>query len=371
MRGPGPSSRGRADPVTRTVNPGDASAIPDALPLSSLVGSSRAMRHLRYEVARASGASSTVLLTGPTGAGKEAVARTLHAASPRADRPFEAINCGAIPANLAESELFGAEPGAYTGATRRRIGRIESASTGTLFLDEVGELPLDLQVKLLRVLESRELVRLGGGKPVAVDVRVVAATNRDLEAMVAAGTFREDLYWRLAVLWLDVPPLAERAEDIPELIAHFAAGSGAVLDISPCGLEALRRHGWPGNVRELRNFVERAIVHGAPCLDADTVAQLLAPRRRTVSAWLGDPRGPSAATLLRTQATPPPLIAEGDLRPLVLKALLQEAEEAIIRHALETTGGTVASSARLLGLKRTTLVEKMRRMGISGTMGTV
>jgi DNA-binding NtrC family response regulator len=337
---------------------------------ASLLGTSPAMRSLRADVARAASTSSTILLTGPTGAGKEAVARALHGGSPRAGAPFEAINCGAIPAHLAESELFGAEAGAFTGATRRRVGRVELASSGTLFLDEVGDLPLDLQVKLLRVLETREVTRLGGGAPVPVDIRVIAATNRDLEAMVAAGSFREDLYWRLAVLWLDVPPLADRAGDIPELVAHFAAASGAVLALTPCGEAALARHSWPGNVRELRNFVERALVHATPILDAEAVLRLLSPRRRPMAEWLGAAPAPAAAALLRAQAVPPPLIAEGELRPLVLRALLQEAEEAIIRHALETTGGTVASSARLLGLKRTTLVEKMRRMGLSATMGS-
>jgi DNA-binding NtrC family response regulator len=328
------------------------------------------MRGLRAEVARAAATAATILLTGPTGAGKEAVARALHTASPRAEAPFEAINCGAIPAHLAESELFGAEAGAFTGATKRRPGRIEQASGGTLFLDEVGELTLDLQVKLLRVLETRELTRLGGAGPVPVDVRVIAATNRDLEAMVADGRFREDLYWRLAVLWLDVPPLSARAEDIPALVAHFASLAGASLVLEPCAQAALARHSWPGNVRELRNFVERALVHGTPVLDGETVAHLLSPRRRPMTAWLDAGAEPTAAALLRAQASPPALIPEGELRPLVLKALLQEAEEAIIRHALDTTGGTVASSARLLGLKRTTLVEKMRRMGLSGPAGT-
>jgi DNA-binding NtrC family response regulator len=331
------------------------------------------MQQLRADVARAAATRSTLLLTGPTGAGKDAVARAVHAGSADARAPFEAINCGAIPAHLAESELFGAEAGAFTGAARR-AGVFERASGGTLFLDEVGELSTDLQVKLLRVLEAREVVRLGGSRPIPVDVRVIAATNRDLDAMVAAGTFREDLYWRLAVLWIDLPPLSARTGDIADLVAHFAAAAGQVLDLAPCALEALARHPWPGNVRELRNFVERALADSAladaaPALDANAVARLLSPRRRNMGSWLDAEPAPAAAACLRAQAMPPPLVAEGELRPLVLKALLQEAEEAIIRHALQTTGGTVASSARLLGLKRTTLVEKMRRMGLAGTAG--
>ena len=336
---------------------------------AELAGSSAPMVALRAEVARLAPTSLAVLVLGPTGAGKENVARALHAASPRAAGPFEAINCGAIPPQLAESELFGAEAGAFTGATRRRRGRIEAAQGGTLFLDEIGELPPDLQARLLRVLETGEVQRLGGTAPVPVDVRVVAATNRDLEAMVAAGQFRADLYWRLAVATVEVPPLSARLPDIPALVAHFAAGA---LELPPDGAARLAAHDWPGNARELRNLVDRALAFGEARLDAAAVDRLLVPRRRSVDGWLSVPPSPAAGPTV-APARPPwpeeglpqlPLKAVAELRPLVLKALLREAEAAIIRQALAAGGGNVAGSARLLGLKRTTLVEKMRRMGL-------
>lgn len=339
-----------------------ASRIPP--PASLLVGTSAAICELRALVEQVGPADATVLVTGPTGAGKDIVARALHASSPRRDGPFEAINCGAIPAHLAESEFFGSEAGAYTGALRARRGRIEAAHGGTLFLDEVGELPLDLQVKLLRVLETRMVERLGGDRHRQVDIRIIAATNRDLQAMVAEGRFREDLYWRLAVVHLDVPSLAERRADIPALVAAFVEQRGGTLALTADGADALALHGWPGNVRELRNLVDRALAFGEAVLDAPAVGRLLSPPRRPVGAWLAEP-GSTAASCVRAHGDRPlPLVPEAELRPLVLKALLAEAEAAIIRQALDATGGTVARSARMLGLKRTTLVEKMRRMGL-------
>lgn len=359
----------------RAVGHGRSSAVAVAVPSDShacevlgrlLVGDSAPIAELRQKVRQVAASAATVLVTGPTGSGKDNVARALHALSARAAGPFEAVNCGAIPTHLAESEFFGAEAGAFTGASKRRSGRIEAASGGTLFLDEVGELPLEIQVKLLRVLETREVERLGGRGAVPVDVRIVAATNRDLEAMVAEGRFRADLYWRLAVVTLDVPPLAARPTDIDQLVCHFARARGAEMTLSPSALAALAAHDWPGNVRELRNFVDRALAFGELAPDAATVARLLHPPRRSLESWLeGDT--PSAPARLRScEADRLPLVAEEELRPLVLKALLAEAEAAIIRQALEASGGTIARSARMLGLKRTTLVEKMKRMGISG-----
>ncbi len=335
-----------------------------------LVGDSEPMAQLRQAIWQLGASPVTVLVTGPTGAGKENVARALHALSSRAEGPFEAVNCGAIPASLAESELFGAEAGAYTGATRLRRGRIEAASGGTLFLDEIGELPLEMQVKLLRVIETREVERLGGRGPVPVDVRIIAATNRDLEAMVAEGRFRADLYWRLAVVMLDVPPLAARTGDIAQLISHFARAKGEDMTLAPEALELLATHDWPGNVRELRNFVERALAFGETAPNRETVARLLRPLRRSVESWLQDPLPSAPARVRGCQKGALPLVAEESLRPLVLKALLAEAEAAIIRQALEANGGTIARSARMLGLKRTTLVEKMRRMGISSPVAS-
>ncbi len=331
-----------------------------------LVGDSAPLLALRGKVRQVAASSATVLVTGPTGSGKDNVARALHALSPRGGGPFEAVNCGAVPTHLAESEFFGAEAGAYTGAARTRRGRIEAASGGTLFLDEVGELPLEIQVKLLRVLESREVERLGGTGAIPVDVRIVAATNRDLEALVAEGRFRADLYWRLAVVTLDVPPLADRLADLGALASHFARARGAELSLAPEALAALAAHDWPGNVRELRNFVDRALAFGETAPDAATVRRLLHPARRSVEGWLASAAPSAPARVRGCHPATLPLVAEEELRPLVLKALLAEAEAAIIRQALEASGGTVAKSARMLGLKRTTLVEKMKRMGLAG-----
>lgn len=342
------------EPQGRDAQGRDARRVADLL-----VGTSPVMRELRAEVARIGPTDATILLSGPTGAGKDNVARAIHAAGPRAARRLEAVNCGAIPRELAEAELFGAEAGAYTGATRSRTGRIEAAHGGTLFLDEIGELPLELQVKLLRVLETRVVERLGGGRPVPVDVRIIAATNIDLEAAVAEGRFRADLYWRLAVVWLDVPPLSDRREDIPALLACFSDQKRQALALTPCGAAALKQHDWPGNVRELRNFVERALARDERRIDADAVARLLTPRRRPMAQWL---REPASAGALRE--IPPHLVAAGEPAPFHLKSLLAEAEAALIAQALEASGGTIAASARLLGVKRTTLIEKMRRMGL-------
>ena len=323
-----------------------------------LVGSSEAMRRLRAEVAQVGRSDATILITGPTGAGKDNVARAIHSASVRSGRVFVAVNCGAIPRDLAEAELFGAEGGAYTGAVKSRAGRIEQAHGGTLFLDEVAELPLELQVKLLRFLETREVERLGG-RSSHVDVRIIAATNVDLEQAVAEGRFRSDLYWRLAVVWMDVPSLSERREDVPVLLGWFAERQRQRIAVTPCGEDALLRHDWPGNVRELRNLVERALALGERTMDAAAVARLLRPARRPVSDWLCEDihaprsRPPSA----------PPFAAAGVPGSVDLKALLAEAEEAFILQALERSH-SIAASARLLGLKRTTLIEKMRRMGL-------
>jgi DNA-binding NtrC family response regulator len=326
-----------------------------------LIGASPQIRELRAVIRQVASRNATVLVSGPTGAGKENVARALHLLSPRATCPFVALNCGAIPAELAESELFGAEAGAFTGSTRARPGALEQAHGGTLFLDELGELPLALQVKLLRVLETRELVRLGGSQPRRVDIRIVAASNRDLEAEVAAGRFRADLYWRLAVVCLEIPPLRQRREDVPLLLAHFAARAGQGLHLAPCGREALLAHDWPGNVRELRNFTERALAFGHQRVDATVAAVLLRPLR-AASGEAGQTAGSAG---LRTPAARPAGFADAvPLEGMALKALLREAEAALIAQALEASGGTVSSAGRLLGMKRTTLVEKMKRMGL-------
>ena len=235
-----------------------------------LIGRSPAMRELFSILERAAASDATVLLQGETGTGKDLAAEALHAVSPRCEGPFVVVDCGALPAELLEAELFGYERGAFTGATSARRGALEAASGGTLFFDEIGELGADLQPKLLRALEQRQIKRVGGDRPIPVDVRVLAATNRDLRAEVNAGRFRSDLYFRLAVVQVHMPPLRERPQDILPLIEHWLAGEdarrrpGAELLLREATLAQLRRHGWPGNVRELKNYVERCLLFHEP-----------------------------------------------------------------------------------------------------------
>jgi two-component system, NtrC family, nitrogen regulation response regulator NtrX len=308
----------------------------------NLIGESAAMAELRRLVARA-GPDSVVLVEGETGTGKERVARALHLGSGRKGR-FVAVNCAAIPAQLLESELFGAERGAFTGATARRIGRFEQAEGGTLLLDELGELPLELQAKLLRVLEQREVERLGGTAPVKVDVRVVAATHRDLRKAVAEGKFREDLYYRLAVFPIQVPPLRQRPEDVVPLARAFAAelrGPQVELRITAQGEKALRGHAWPGNVRELRNFVERLhlLRDPGPLVVDEEAARLL-----------GAATGPAKAM--------------DGLGTLSYRELCEEAERSILREALARCGGNVAAAARLLKVDRGNLYRRIKALGV-------
>lgn len=360
MGEPSPLGIAGSGPCTAPSTQRTPAKAPPARVSADLVGSSAAMQALRETVARVAPSDATVLLSGPSGSGKENAARALHAASPRARGPFEAVNCGAIPADLAEAELFGAEPGAYTGSTRQRIGRLEAANGGTLFLDEIGDLPLPLQVKLLRALETRTVERLGSNRPTPVDFRLVAATNLDLEAAVGERRFRADLYWRLAVILIDLPPLADRVSDLEALVAHFSGAQRQRLHLTPEGLGALAEHPWPGNLRELRNLVERALALGERVLDAESVARLLHPRRRPVAAWIASP---APVTPLRPAALASRLLASS--RPLgasQLKVLLAEAEAALIAEALAASNGTIADSARILGCKRTTLVEKLKRL---------
>src|SRR5678816_1551912 len=230
-----------------------------------MIGASPAMDRVRELIARVAPTDARVLVTGESGTGKELVASAIHAQSPRRDRPFVRVNCAAIPRDLVESEMFGHEKGSFTGATDRRIGRFELAHTGTLFLDEVGDLGPEAQAKLLRAIEAREIERVGGGKPIRIDVRIVAATNKDLSRCVADGTFREDLYFRLNVIPIVLPPLRDRPGDIPLLAEQFrqrfARKHGMeVVGISANCMAALKRHSWPGNVRELQNVIERAVI---------------------------------------------------------------------------------------------------------------
>ena len=308
----------------------------------SLVGESAAMRQLRETIAKVGPSDALVLIQGETGAGKERAARALHEASSRRGR-LVAVNCAAIPSNLLESELFGHERGAFSGATARHLGKFEQAQGGTLLLDEMGDMPMELQSKLLRVLESREVERLGGTAPVKLDVRVLAATHQDLQARVKDGRFRQDLYFRLSVFPLRVPPLRDRPEDVLPLARAFAAelrGPGTELEVDAAALEALRRHRWPGNVRELRNFVERVSLlqrEGALRIGAEE-ARLLEPAPETGGvAGLGD-RG--------------------------YRELVEDFERALVREALARCGGNVAAAARLLKVDRGNLFRRIRALGM-------
>ncbi|MCK6547531.1 sigma 54-interacting transcriptional regulator [Myxococcota bacterium] len=314
--------------------------------LGSLRGRSAVMRALMARIERAAATDAPVLLVGETGCGKELIARALHEEGPRAAEPFEIVDCGALMPTLVASELFGHEKGAFTGADRQHVGAFERAHGGTLFLDEIGELPAALQPALLGALERRTFRRVGGTKPIEVDVRVIAATHRDLRAEVNAGTFRQDLYFRLAVILLRVPPLRERPSDLPILIEHFlreAGYSGDTSAVIPDSvMQALAVHRWPGNVRELRNFVEHALAMGeAPPLEAVDVAS-------AGSGGAGFPSEPLERLLERPYR---------EARELVV----QEFEGLYLGRLLERAGGNVARAARLSDMNRTYLTQMLKR----------
>ncbi len=335
----------------------------DARAMAALIGTSPAIAAVRDLVDRLAQSDVPVLVTGPSGSGKEVVASLLHQRGRRAARPFIAMNCAAVPRDLLESEIFGHEAGAFTGATQTRRGRFELAHGGTLLLDEIGEMPLDFQAKLLRVLETREVERVGGATPIRSDVRVVAATNVELAAAVAAGRFRADLFYRLAVVEVALPALRERRGDISLLVQHFLSltPTATAPRFDAEAMLYLARQDWPGNVRELRNLVARAAaLHPGAELDAAACALLIHGERRTVDRWLDTAAEPLP---LPNRRRPPPIVAAGE--PIDLKALLDDFEHAYIREALDRTAFAVAESARLLGLRRTTLVEKMRRLNIA------
>ena len=304
-----------------------------------IVGNSPALELVLAEVQRVAPTDSTVLVLGDTGTGKELIAHAIHNLSARCGRPFVKLNCAAIPFDLLESELFGHEKGAFTGAIAQKLGRFEMADTGTLFLDEIGDLPLALQPKLLRVLQEQEFERLGSGRTHHINVRLVAATHRDLPQMVARNEFRSDLYYRLNVFPVLVPPLRERREDIPLLVSHFvevfAQRMGKHIEQIPkTTMNAFVAYDWPGNVRELQNLIERAVI------------------RSDDNGVLPNPLPPSQGN------TTPATAAQGTLR---------DHEAALILQTLRAAGGMVGGpqgAAARLGLKRTTLVSKMKRLGI-------
>jgi DNA-binding NtrC family response regulator len=316
-----------------------------------MVGESAAMRRVREMIARVAPTDARLLITGESGTGKELVAAAIHTGGPRRDRPFVRVNCAAIPRDLVESEMFGHERGAFTGATERRIGRFELADKGTLFLDEVGDLGNEAQAKLLRAIESREIERVGGGKPIRVDVRIVSATNKDLARQVTDGAFREDLLFRLNVIPLTMPPLRERPDDIPALVQHFSALHRArtgqpLTRWTPEALLSLGRYRWPGNVRELANIVERlSILHAGRDVTEADIREVLP---------VGDAREDGRAALPSPQSL-----------DLPLSDTLDEYERTLITRALSVAGGNIADAARRLHTDRPNLYRRMKRLGIT------
>jgi formate hydrogenlyase transcriptional activator len=328
-------------PVTSGESVALREEVDSAAMFGDIVGSSPALTAVLSLTRKVAGSDSTVLITGETGTGKELVARAIHRRSRRASRAFVALNCAAIPRDLIASELFGHEKGAFTGAVQRQLGRFELANGGTIFLDEVGELAFDIQVALLRVLQEREFERLGGRERIHVDVRVIAATNRDLTAAVGDGAFREDLFYRLNVFPLEMPPLRERQEDIPLLVEHFvnryARTAGKTFRrVSKRTLDYLQSYPWPGNVRELQNIIERSVIVS----DSDEFTideRWLAPRGGRPRADVG------------------------------LSGALSSQEKAMVEDALRATRGRVfgpSGAAALLGIPRSTLESKIRALKI-------
>ena len=307
----------------------------------ALVGQSHAMVEVYKLIARVGPSTATVVIQGESGTGKEVVARAIHQNGPKAAGPFVAVNCAAIPENLLESELFGHEKGAFTGAVIRKIGRFEQASRGTLFLDEIADMSLALQSKILRAVQEREIERVGGGEPIPVDVRLIAATNKDLRTAINEGRFREDLYYRLAVVTVNLPRLSDRGDDLVLLTSHFArefsARSGKnIRRISDRALELLRNHRWAGNVRELRNVIERAVIVATD----DTIRAEHLPEE------------------LRGEAEASPETASGGL------ATLAEVEARHISRVLSHTAGQIGAAAEILGIHRNTLARKIKEYGL-------
>ena len=337
----------------------------------SLVGTSRAIGQVRQMMQQVADTEASVLILGESGTGKEVVARNLHYHSKRRDGPFVPVNCGAIPAELLESELFGHEKGAFTGAITNRAGRFELANGGTLFLDEIGDMPLPMQVKLLRVLQERTFERVGSNKTQNADVRIIAATHKNLEQMIEVGSFREDLFYRLNVFPIEMAPLRERVEDIPllmhELISRMEIEKRGSIRFNSAAIMSLCQHDWPGNVRELANLVERmAIMHPYGVIgvmelpkkfryvDDEDEQMAISLReeleeRTAISAGLSGVHSPAS------------LPAEG----LDLKDYLGNLEQGLIQQALDEAGGVVARAAERLRIRRTTLVEKMRKYGMN------
>jgi len=358
-----------------------------------IIGDSKQMRSLREMLSLVAGTTATVLISGESGSGKELVAQAIHDGSPRSKAAFVPINCAAIPRELLESELFGHRKGAFSGAIADRKGRFELADGGTLFLDEIGDMPAEMQVKLLRVLQEGVIDPVGSSVQVHVDVRVVAATHRDLEAECAAGRFREDLYFRLNVLPVQVPPLRERGDDIPRLIEHFAKfhaqAENRPISFEACLARAIQAYAWPGNIRELSNLIFRlSVLYPGRRLGIDSVPRHLLPTKMAVDVPVAtepagvfialeeEPYEPSAdgvaanAGFDRNPVEDIIFVANGGaMLPeggLALKDYLNDIEKNIIAQALSRTGGNVSKTAQLLQLQRTTLIQKMNKLKRGG-----
>jgi two-component system nitrogen regulation response regulator GlnG len=343
----------------------------DRLPL---IGRSPAMQEIYRVIARLTQTDLTVMIMGESGTGKELVARALHDYGKRRHGAFVAVNMAAIPKELVESELFGHERGAFTGATNRGVGRFEQAEGGTLFLDEIGDMPLEAQTRLLRVLQQGEYTTVGGRTPIKTDVRIIAATNRDLRQLISQGLFREDLYYRLNVVPLRLPPLRERVEDIPDLVRHFlrkAEDEGLphkTLDND--ALDTLRRHRWPGNVRELENLIRRlAVLQSGDTISAASVGAELKEPAKTFAADSGE--GPQSLASSVEQYLTQYFLAQGDRLPPpgVYDRIVQEVERPLISICLAATRGNQIRAAQLLGLNRNTLRKKIRDLGLEVIRG--
>ena len=334
----------------------------------SIIGESKPIRDVFDVVARAASSQSTVMIYGESGTGKELIARALHMNSPRASKPFIAVNCGAIPHELLEGELFGYEKGSFTGAVNTRIGRMELANQGTIFFDEIGDMPTSLQVKLLRVLAEREIDRIGSTKPTPIDIRVITATHRNLEESIKEGSFREDLFYRLNIIPINLPPLRERKTDIPLLADHFLKQFNRTAipkTISDEAMQFLVNYSWPGNIRELANFIERMVVL--------SIGSTITPRDLPEKV-LGDTPKEKWQPLEEDEEGNPAQILQQSLRQsfhvgipeegINLKKTVEEFEKELLLEALEKTGWVKNKAANLLGLNRTTLVEKLKKMKI-------
>ncbi len=335
-----------------------------AFDFGQIIGASTALRDVLENIEQVAPTASTVLLRGETGTGKELVAHAIHINSPREDKPFVRVNCASLAQGVLESELFGHEKGAFTGAIHQRAGRFELADGGTLFLDEVGDLPMDVQIKLLRTLQEREFERVGGSETIHVDVRVVSATNRNLEEMIEKGEFREDLYYRLNVFPIKLPPLRDRHGDLPALVNHFIAKFGAssgktVTGVTGDAMEKLRSYAWPGNVRELENIIERAmILVKGENLEADHFA-FSRLGNASASSQNASSQGASSQG---ASSSGRDVQATDAARPLGVR--LQDEEKREIIAAVDQSGSNIAGAARILGINRSTLYYRMRKLGL-------